>query len=62
MSAVKETDEINKLKSLNSFLIKELNQFKTENHELKQERLHTNLKHRKISSTTDNNSFAHQEG
>ena len=37
MSAVKETDEINKLKSLNSFLIKELNQFKSENHKLKQE-------------------------
>ena len=37
MSLVKETDEIKKLKLLNSFLIKELNQFKNENLKLKQE-------------------------
>ena len=37
MSKVREIGEIEKLKLLNSFLIKELNQFKNENNKLKQE-------------------------
>ena len=48
MSAVEETDEIKNLKLLNSFLIKELNQFKTENLKLKKENETLKSEHKEL--------------
>ena len=48
MSAVEETDEIKNLKLLNSFLIKELNQFKAENLKLKKENETLKSEHKEL--------------